>query len=112
MKQFMVLYQAPVSAREMMANLDPEQAKNGMAMWMAWFEKNDDAILEMGTPLGDGKRIDSDGTSEAQRQATGYSIVQADSLDEVTAMLRDHPHFQTPGDVSIEVFEFLPAPGS
>ena len=27
MKQFMVLYQAPVSAREMMANLDPEQAR-------------------------------------------------------------------------------------
>ncbi len=107
----MVLYQAPVSASAMMANMDPEQAKKGMAVWMAWSEKNRDGIVDLGTPLGDGKRVESGSISETQSQVTGFSIVQAESLDDVTEMLKDHPHFFSPGTVSIEVFEFLPMPG-
>jgi hypothetical protein len=34
MKKFLVLYRAPISAREQMAKATPEQAKAGMDAWM------------------------------------------------------------------------------
>jgi hypothetical protein len=83
-----------------MAAATPEQAQTGMDAWMEWAERNRDAIVELGTPLGG----DSD--------VSGYSIVQAESRDAAAELFKDHPHLRMPGDSSIELLEFLPLPGS
>lgn len=59
MKRFLVLYQANASAEEQMARATPEQAKAGMDAWMAWAGKAAGAIVELGAPLGGGRRIES-----------------------------------------------------
>ena len=111
MKKFLVLYRSPVSASEMMVNATPEQAKAGMDAWMAWAKRAGEGIVDLGTPLGDGKSVASGSVSASKSQVTGFSILQAESEDAVIALLRDHPHLGTPGDSSIEVHEFLALPG-
>jgi hypothetical protein len=112
MAKFMVVYHAPESAREMMANLTPEQAKAGMDLWGAWMEKNKDSITDLGAPLAGSKRVRSDSVSDARNSTvSGYTLLQADSPEAVVQIVKDHPHFHTPGDASIEVFEVLAIPG-
>jgi hypothetical protein len=71
-----------------------------MDAWMDWSERNRDAIVEFGSPLGG----DSD--------VSGYSIVQAESRDAAAELFKDHPHLRMPADSSIELLEFLPLPGT
>lgn len=110
MTKFLVLYNSPVPAGEMMANTTPEEAKAGMDAWMAWSQKNGDAVVDLGVPLGSSKHIDGDSVSPGSMKASGYSIIQGDSLDVATKILEDHPHLQTPGG-TIDVLEFLAMPG-
>jgi len=51
-------------------------------------------------------------TSAITRTQTigGFSILQAESREALTAVLNEHPHFMMPG-ATIEVHEFLPIPG-
>jgi hypothetical protein len=99
-KKFLVLYRSSVSAADQMAAATPEQAEAGMHAWMDWSERNRDAIVELGSPLGG----DSD--------VSGYSIVQAESRDAAAELFEDHPHLRMPADSSIELLEFLPLPGT
>jgi hypothetical protein len=110
MTKFVVLYNSPVSAAEMMAQATPEQAQAGMDAWMAWAKKNGDSLIDLGQPLGSSKRVSPGSVSEGSTQASGYSIVQAESLEAAAKMLEDHPHLQTPGG-SIDVLECLSIPG-
>ena len=109
MKKYLVLYRSPTSAREMMASSTPEQMQAGMEAWGKWAGQVGSAIVDLGAPLGDGENV---GGRAADGNVTGFSILQAESQDEVKKVLQDHPHFQTPGGASIEVFEFLHLPST
>jgi hypothetical protein len=111
MTKFFVLYNSPVSAAEMMANATPEEMKAGMDAWTAWGQRNGDSLVDFGLPLGSSLHIEAGSASPGSSQASGYSIVQAESLDAAEKMLEDHPHLQTPG-ASIDVLECLPMPGT
>ena len=108
MARFLVLYRAPVSAREQMTNVTPEQAQAGMDLWQAWAGRARDAIVDLGAPLGDAAMV---GNGEAHHDIVGYSILEADSPDAMNELLRDHPHFHTPKG-EVEVHEMLPVPGT
>ena len=110
MKKFLVLYKAPASAIEQMAKATPEQMKAGMHLWMKWKKANDKAIVDLGTPLGNGDDLQKGASSKSKSDVCGYSILQGDSMSSVKKVLENHPHFQTPGG-SITVLEFLPVPG-
>jgi hypothetical protein len=110
MTRYLVIYEAPVSAQQQLAESTPEQTQAGMDAWMAWASKADDAIVDLGQPLGTGRSITSDGVGDYRGTATGYSVVEAGSLDEVVELLSGHPHLHTPGG-SIVVLEGLPTPG-
>ena len=81
-----------------------------MDAWMAWAQKNGRGIVDLGMPLGSNMQVTQGASSPGSSQASGYSIIQADSLAEAAAMLEDHPHLHTPGG-TIEVFELLAMPG-
>ncbi len=106
MKKFMILYLAPVTAESQM-NVSPEEMKKGMEPWLDWFNKIGTALVEGGAPLGNGMNFTLKASSKARSQVTGYSIVQADDMDAVKALVKDHPHFMLPNS-SIEVFEIMP----
>jgi hypothetical protein len=107
MSKFLVLYRAPISAREQMANATPEQVKAGMDAWMAWAGKAGSAIVDLGAPLGDGQSV---GPGKTDDEIAGFSILETSSQADAVTLLEDHPHFQTPAG-SIEVHEFLSMPG-
>jgi hypothetical protein len=110
MNKFLVLYNSPVPAQEMMANATPEETQAGMDAWMAWTQRNGGSIPDLGVPLGSSRRIGGDSAS-GSTEARGYSILQADSLDAAAKMLEDHPHLHTP-DGTIDVLEFFAMPGT
>ena len=111
MKRFLVLYQSAVSAEDQMANATPEQMKAGMDAWMTWAGKAAGAIVELGTPLGGGRHVESGSTTGGRTQIRGYSILQGSSIDDIVKHLDGHPHLTMPG-ASIEVLELLPMPGA
>ena len=111
MSKFFLLYLAPVSAIEqMMANATPDQMKAGMDAWMAWMKKNENALVDMGAPLGKTKRVTAAGVTSVRNEVTGYTIVEADSHDAAAAMLVGHPHLSVPGGY-IDVLSVTPIPG-
>ena len=111
MSKFFVLYLAPVSAiEEMMANSTPEQMKAGMDAWMTWMKSNENALADMGAPLGKTKRVTAAGVSSVKNEVTGYSIVEAESHEAAATMLVGHPHLHVPG-AYIDVLAIMPIPG-
>jgi hypothetical protein len=110
MAKFLVLYNSQMSAADVMASATPEETKAGMDAWMAWAQKAGDAVVDLGLPLGPSMHLESGSTSESSSDASGYSILQADSLAAAASLLEEHPHLTVPGN-TIDVLETLPMPG-
>ena len=110
MTRYLVIYEAPASAQQQFADATPEQTQAGMDAWMAWAEKAGEAVVDLGAPLASGRSISKDGVAQYPGQATGYSVLEAASLDDATGLLREHPHLHTPNG-SITVLEAMPIPG-
>ncbi len=110
MKKFVVIYHAPVSATEQMANATPEDMKKGMEPWMAWAERCGDGLVDIGSPLGNGLTVTDSGSSPSDKGVAGYSILQADSMEGALALLQGHPHLGWAEGCEIEVHECLPLP--
>lgn len=106
MKKYLVTYHASMPAEENM-QADPEEMKGVMDAWMKWGEQCGEGLVDMGSPVGMGKKVNNDGMSEASRQTAGFSILQAENMDEAMKMIEGHPHLQMPG-AEIEINEFLP----
>jgi len=113
MKKFLVTYHAPADAMEQTMNATPEQQAEGMKAWMDWAQRAGSHLVEMGSPLMGGQKIGSDGASaQSGSNVSGYSILQAENMDEAKSLLQGHPH--TNGwskDASIEVHEAMEIPG-
>jgi hypothetical protein len=77
-----------------------------MKAWDAWFHELGSAVAEGGNPFtpGASKAIAADGgVSDANSTASGYSIIEADSLDSATSLAKGCPVLQ--GGASIDVYE-------
>ncbi|WP_066289387.1 YciI family protein [Arthrobacter sp. B6] len=112
MKNFVVLYLGPKAAQEQMLESTPEAAQEGMKAWMEWADRAGSGIVDMGSPLGEGREISAAGTStpNSTSHIGGYGILQAEDLDGAQALLDGHPHLMMPG-ASIQVYESLDLPG-
>ena len=111
MARFLVLYNSPISAAEQMEMSSPEDMKAGMDAWMEWAGKVGSALVDFGLPLGENNRVEGGSATPGTSQATGYSILEAESLAAATKLLEDHPHLHQP-DGWIDVFETIPMPGA
>ena len=90
MSKFMILYRAPESARDQMANATPEQLQAGLEAWRAWASRVDYAIADLGTPLAHTTHI---GPGAASTDGVcGYSILEG----RLGRGDRDHPQRQPP----------------
>lgn len=110
MKKFVVIYHAPDLAAKKMAESSPEEMKKGMEPWMAWAEKCGKGLVDIGTPLGNGQKINLSGSVPSKKEVVGYSVLQAENMDEAKEMLMNHPHLGWVSGCEIEIHESMPMP--
>ena len=88
----------------------PEEGAAQMAEWKAWVGGLGEAVVNPGTPLANSKTVSSDGVSddEGADVFTGFSIVEAESMEAALAMARACP-FLDMGTIKVaEVREMNP----
>lgn len=110
MKKFIVLYYAPTSAVAQMSKASLEEMKKGMEPWMVWAKKIGSGMVDLGTPLGNGRKVTKSGVTASNSQVTGYSVLQAEDMDAAVEMLKNHPHLGWAAGCEIEVYESMPLP--
>lgn len=74
-----------------------------MAAWNKWFESVADKTVEHGGFHAGAREVSHDGTTDLPMQAdsiTGYSIINAENLDEAEQIARENPFV-----ASIRVYE-------
>ena len=108
MKNFLVLYYAPQALVTRMANASLEEMQKGMEPWQKWMERCGPKLVDIGSPLIGGLRITDSGPEQTDTQITGYSIVQAEDIEDAKALLADHPHLNWAPEAAIEVYETMP----
>jgi len=112
MKKFIVTYHAPKEAMQQTAKPTPEQMAKGMEMWMNWAKKCGSNLLDLGSPLVNGQVIGIDGQiKNSNINLTGYSILQAEDMEQLETLLEGHPHLTWNALCTIEIHELQPMPG-
>ncbi|GAB3052693.1 hypothetical protein GCM10027053_10990 [Intrasporangium mesophilum] len=100
MAKYMVFYNTTAAMREQMNQIPPEQAGAGMQEWMTWGERVGGNLVDMGSPL--------ENEGEADVQVSGYSVIDADSAEQLAGFLDGHPHTAAGGTISTQKFMEIP----
>ena len=85
----------------------PETEEEGaqvMAEWMAWFENLGAAVVDGGNPLGPSSTVNSDGSvtcDGGSNPLSGYSLINADSIEQATDLAKGCPILKAEGSVEI-----------
>lgn len=80
----------------------PEEGAAGMAKWKTWLGDLGDAVVNPGQPLGKSMIVSTSGVSDdaGPTPLTGYTVVNADSLDAALEMAKSCP-FLDMGDLEV-----------
>ena len=106
MSKFILLYRGPAMPME---DFTPEQSAEQMAAWGAWMERVGPALVDAGAPFGARTTVADNGTSPPASDQNGYSIVEADSLDDAKKTTENHPFLsEGKGRFTVEIFELVP----
>jgi hypothetical protein len=85
----------------------PEAQDAAMQKWGAWFGTIGDAIVDGGNPFGGSTAVKSGGaTGSTKTGLSGYSIIEADSLELAAKLADGCPVLESGG--TVEVYEALP----
>ncbi|HEU0238218.1 MAG TPA: hypothetical protein VKB59_19980 [Micromonosporaceae bacterium] len=85
----------------------PEDQEKAMQEWGAWFGKLGAAVKDMGNPFGASATVSGSGsTGHGTSHAGGYSIVEADSLEDAKTKAIGCPVLT--GGGAVEVYEAIP----
>jgi hypothetical protein len=108
MSRYIYLYKGPATP---MDEFTAEQTAEQTRLWGEWMARVGPALTDVGAPFGAGLALADDGTNPTPTDLTGYSIVEAESLDAARGLLHEHPFLaEGKGRFSIEVFELVPVP--
>ncbi|MGV8897427.1 MAG: YciI family protein [Rhodoglobus sp.] len=111
MTKFLYLYHSPMTPAEATPP-DDSQMQEVMNQWMAWGAETGEHLTDFGSPLANGVRVSPGGaTTPSTREVSGYSMIEADSMDEALSFAKNHPHLNMPDGCEIEVHELQPVPG-
>jgi len=106
--KFMIVYKGDATDP---ADMAPEQRDAVMAQWGVWMERVGSALADVGTPLAPSTSIVDDGSSGTPTALSGYSVLDADDLDSVKALVAGHPFLsEGKGNFAIDIYEMLPVP--
>lgn len=108
MTKFILLYNGPATPMDQMTE---EQTKKTMVNWQTWMSKVGGALIDMGSPMANGKAIVDDGSKGQPTDLNGYSIIEAENMDEALRLVDGHPFLSDKtGKFSVEIFELMPVP--
>ena len=108
MAQFMMIYKGEATDMSQMA---PEEGAAVMAKWGVWMARVGGALADVGAPFGSGASMVDDGSDGVAASLTGYSIVEAGSMQEGRGLADGHPYLsEGKGDFAIDIFELMPVP--
>lgn len=115
MNKYLVLYRSDgalsgMSVSEMFANTPPEQMAAGMAAWQSWYERCGSAVVVLGAPLDKSTTVAGGAGTPGRTSITGYTVLQAKSMEEAVGLMKDHPHFHMPG-ATVQILECVAMPG-
>ncbi len=82
----------------------PEEQAQVMNQWGQWFGGMGAAVVDGGNPVGQSHTVQGNGSVAANggaNPASGYSIVQADSLQGALALAKGCPILQGGGSVEV-----------
>ena len=99
MAKFMVIYTGGMGM-----GASPEDQQRIMDAWGVWFGRMGTAILDGGAPFGESKHVAGSGIADgplSENPPTGYTLIEADSLDAAAAACSEHPHLAGGGQVQI-----------
>ena len=87
------------------------EQKQVMDAWGAWFGALGAAVIDAGNPVGATATIASDGSTSdggGANPATGYSVIQTDSLAAATELAKGCPNLASGGTVEVcETFDVM-----
>lgn len=92
--------------------MEPEVQKQVMEEWGAWYGQMGEAIVDGGAPFGASKNVTSSGIGDGplgDTPATGYTIIEADTLDAAAKACEHHPHVKHGG--AVQVFTWIDMQG-
>jgi len=108
MSKYMLIYQGAATD---VSRLSQEDAAKVLAGWRSWMDKVGPALVDVGTPFGAGAAVVDDGSHAEAVALSGYSIVEAGSLDEAQRLAEGHPFLsEGRGNYAIDVYEMMPVP--
>jgi hypothetical protein len=110
MHRFIVLYRAPQQVAERFASASPEEAQQGVRMWVDWAGKIGPALLDPGKPLGNAVTVHPSGVARSDTDIIGMSILQAESMDSALELVKGHHHLSWAEGCEITVLEEMPIP--
>jgi len=85
----------------------PEEQEASMNAWMAWFGSLGAAVKDVGNPFVASTTLAPGGTrGSTSAGLTGYSIVEADSIDEAATFASSCPLLSSGG--TLEIYEAMP----
>ena len=79
----------------------PEARDQMMSAFMAWAGEVGEHMVDPGAPLGASRTVTSDGDTDEPSAIGGYTIVEADSLDEAVGLVRGHPFLTRGGTLRV-----------
>ncbi len=108
MPRFMLVYKGDATD---MSDMTEEEAGGVMAKWGAWMQKVGSALTDIGSPFGPSTSLVDDGSTDMAASLTGYSIVEAASMNDALALADGHPYLsEGKGDFAIDIYEMMPVP--
>lgn len=85
----------------------PEAQEAAMQKWGAWFGTLGSAVVDGGNPFGASTAVTGNGKTGATKTGlSGYSVIEADSLELAAKLADGCPVLD--GGGTVEVFEALP----
>ncbi|NKC13448.1 MAG: hypothetical protein GKR94_15020 [Gammaproteobacteria bacterium] len=81
-----------------------EEGERVMAQWTAWLGGMGDAVADDGNPVGPSSTVNSDGSVTGDggaNPASGYSLINADSMEQALEMAKGCPVLEAGGSVEV-----------
>ena len=101
MSKYLLVYQGKVDPSTQSA-----PTEESMQRWTSWGDKVGSQLTDFGAPTGPRSRVGGSGDA---LPITGYTIVEADSLDDARVLCDGHPFLEdAPADFSVDVYELMP----
>jgi len=93
---------------ENMKNHNSEEHREELKKWLEWKKKNTDNIVDFGWPIWKSYKVTSTKAKQESNMIGGYSILQAENINEANKLISTNPHLQNEDWNYAEVTEIMP----